>query len=86
MNEICELDQFNLVINWFGLVITTVAIGIIVLSSVEWEAGLYAVSDRLCHRSRQRLEISLPLLQKWRRSLSGALLLNTHFCWGGILE
>ena len=67
VNEICEMGQFNLVINWFGLVITTAVIGIIVLSSVEWEAGLHAVSDRLCHRSRQRLEISLPLLQKWRR-------------------
>merc|ERR1719166_818585 len=44
-------------------------------------AGLHAVSDRLCHRSRQRLEISLPLLQKWRRSLFSALYSFPHLCW-----
>lgn len=44
------------------------------------EGGLPAVRHRVRRRPRQRVALPLPLLQEWRRRISGAVL---HHAGGG---
>lgn len=45
------------------------------------QTRLHSLRNRFGHWSRQRLAVSLPLLQKWRWRFSYPLLPYTYSCW-----